>query len=98
LSIPSTSSTRKSPAPPSQPLQSSPANTLPTSVSSVSSDKDNKERITSPSPLGTANANVGGGVGVMGPAPPNTTKAVKRPATSVGSTGAEKRKKALKRL
>lgn len=98
LSIPSTSSTRKSPVPPSQPLQSSPANTLPTSVSSLSSDKDNKERITSPSPLGTANANVGGGAGGMGPPPPNTTKAVKRSATSACSTGAEKRKKALKRL
>jgi len=97
LSIPSTSSTRKSPAPPSQPLQSSPANTLPMSVSSTPNDKDNKERITSPSPLRTANANVGGGTG-MGPAPPNTTKAVKRSATSAGSTGAEKRKKALKRL
>jgi len=97
LSIPSTSSIRKSPAPPSQPLQSSPANTLPTSASSASSDKDNKERITSPSPLSTANANVAPGT-MMGVTPPNTSKAVKRPAASAGSAGAEKRKKALKRL
>jgi len=100
LSIPSTSSTRKSPAPPSQPLQSSPANTLPTStsLSSLPNDKDSKERLTSPSPLGTANANVGKGAGGMGPLPTPTTKAVKRSATSSGPTGAEKRKKALKRL
>lgn len=98
----STSSTRKSPAPPSQPLQSSPANTLPASTtsSSLSSDKDSsKERMPSPSPLGTANANVAGaGTGGMGPAPTPATKAVKRSAATSGSTGVEKRKKALKRL
>lgn len=60
-----------------------------------------KERITSP--LGTANANVGGGGTTitgsgMGPTPASTTKAIKRSAPTTGSTGAEKRKKALKRL
>ena len=53
----------------------------------------------SPSPLGTANANVvGAGTGGMGPAPTPATKAVKRSAATSGSTGVEKRKKALKRL
>ncbi|KAH7882199.1 ubiquitin-conjugating enzyme/RWD-like protein [Phlebopus sp. FC_14] len=93
LTIPPTSSPRKSasPAPPSQPLQSSPANTLPTSFSS-SSLSDGQDRVTSPSPLSTADSNVAG--------TPNTaaaTKAVKRSAAS-GTSGMEKRKKALKRL
>lgn len=62
-----------------------------------------KERYTSPSPLGTADANVGGKVGPvsMGMAGTPTlsgTKAVKRSATGGAATGAEKRKKALKRL
>jgi len=68
-----------------------------------------KERHPSPSPLGTADANVGNGgkprMGVgMGMA--STTgvggttgnKAIKRSATGSAATGAEKRKKALKRL
>ena len=67
-----------------------------------------KERHPSPSPLGTADANVGNGgkprmVG-MGMAPAagvggvSSNKAVKRSATGSAATGAEKRKKALKRL
>ena len=67
-----------------------------------------KERHPSPSPLGTADSNVGGGkpgmrVG-MGMASTTSmgtvtgTRAVKRAATSSVSTNAEKRKKALKRL
>ncbi|KAH9476784.1 Ubiquitin-conjugating enzyme E2 S [Psilocybe cubensis] len=69
--------------------------------------KDLKERHPSPSPLGTADANVGGkpgmGVGMgmastAGMAGITGTKAVKRAATNSATTGAEKRKKALKRL
>ncbi|KAF9228107.1 hypothetical protein BS17DRAFT_773065 [Gyrodon lividus] len=93
ITIASTSSPRKlaSPAPPSQPLQSSPANTLPSSYSSSScSSKDGKERLTSPSPLSTADSNVAGSLNAA-------SKAVKRSAAS-GATGMEKRKKALKRL
>ncbi|KAF8958585.1 ubiquitin-conjugating enzyme/RWD-like protein [Flammula alnicola] len=81
---------------------------------SLSSEKEGlgvgpqKDRYPSPSPLGTADANVGNGkpgmgVGIgmastagMGGA--TGTKAVKRAATGSGVTGAEKRKKALKRL
>jgi len=68
-----------------------------------------KERHPSPSPLGTADANVGNGgkprmgVGMgmastagVGGTPGN--KAIKRSATGSAATGAEKRKKALKRL
>jgi len=68
-----------------------------------------KERHPSPSPLGTADANVGNngkprmgmGMGMastagVGGVPGN--KAVKRSATGSAATGAEKRKKALKRL
>ncbi|KAG5644285.1 hypothetical protein DXG03_008771 [Asterophora parasitica] len=62
-----------------------------------------KERHASPSPLGTADANVGGKAGPvtmsMAATPAVTaTKAVKRAATGGAATGAEKRKKALKRL
>ncbi|RDB23816.1 Ubiquitin-conjugating enzyme E2 S-B [Hypsizygus marmoreus] len=62
-----------------------------------------KERHVSPSPLGTADANVGGlGATVAVGASPATavagTKAIKRAATGGAATGAEKRKKALKRL
>ncbi|GLB44243.1 putative ubiquitin-conjugating enzyme family protein [Lyophyllum shimeji] len=75
----------------------------------VSLDKEglmspNKERHTSPSPLSTADANVGGKagptVGMGMPTAPTVTgsKAVKRAATGGAATGAEKRKKALKRL
>ncbi|KAF8200303.1 ubiquitin-conjugating enzyme/RWD-like protein [Pholiota molesta] len=81
---------------------------------SLSSDKEGlsvgpqKERHPSPSPLGTADANVGGGkpgmgvgIGMASTAGMNGvtgTKAVKRAATGSGVSGAEKRKKALKRL
>ncbi|KAF7975960.1 hypothetical protein HWV62_13693 [Athelia sp. TMB] len=94
LTIPSATptSTRKSPAPVSQPLQSSSSNT----IKSVPSTLSEKEHV-APSPLGTSNANVGG-TASMGPAPAAATKAVKRSAATAGSTGAEKRKKALKRL
>lgn len=63
-----------------------------------------KERHVSPSPLGTADANVGGklaatvGVDIVATPTVSGTKAVKRAATGGGATGAEKRKKALKRL
>ncbi|TFK27280.1 hypothetical protein FA15DRAFT_666578 [Coprinopsis marcescibilis] len=81
--------------------------------SSLSAEKDmaKHERHPSPSPLGTADANVGtagkhasAGIG-MGVAPgtagiasANGSKAVKRAATNSVTTNAEKRKKALKRL
>ncbi|PPQ93492.1 hypothetical protein CVT25_005232 [Psilocybe cyanescens] len=76
---------------------------------SLGPQKDLKERHPSPSPLGTADANVGNGgkpgMGVgMGMASTagmggiTGTKAVKRAATNSAATGAEKRKKALKRL
>ncbi|PFH46499.1 hypothetical protein AMATHDRAFT_69658 [Amanita thiersii Skay4041] len=63
-----------------------------------------KERHLSPSPLSTADANVGGKpapgvtVAVSPPALLEGTKAVKRAATGGTTTNAEKRKKALKRL
>lgn len=91
IAIPSTS-TRKSVPPilPSQLLQSSPENTLQPSHSSTScSSKDGKERVTLPSPLSTADSNIG----TLG----TTSKAVKRTAAP-GTVGVEKRKKALKRL
>jgi len=100
LAVPTSS--RKSPSP-SQPLQASPSNTRPlptsTSTTSLSVDKDSKERHTSPSPLGIADSNVEGKVGAstMGAQTVQaSTKAVKRAAGA--GTGAEKRKKALKRL
>ncbi|KAF8063999.1 ubiquitin-conjugating enzyme/RWD-like protein [Lyophyllum atratum] len=88
--------TRKSasPAPPSK--------LLPSEKEGVASP--NKERHASPSPLSTADANVGGKAGPtvgmgMAVAPTLTgSKAVKRAATGGAATGAEKRKKALKRL
>ncbi|KDR78185.1 hypothetical protein GALMADRAFT_65407 [Galerina marginata CBS 339.88] len=67
-----------------------------------------KERHPSPSPLGTADANVGNGkpgmgVGIgmastAGMGGVTGTKSMKRAATGSAATGAEKRKKALKRL
>ena len=80
--------------------------------SALSSEKEGlnvggpqKERHPSPSPLGTADANVGnGGKPRMGMAPAagaggvSSNKAIKRSATGSAATGAEKRKKALKRL
>ncbi|KAF9545677.1 hypothetical protein CPC08DRAFT_745274 [Agrocybe pediades] len=96
LSIPTITRKSVSPAPPS----------LKSSV--VKEVGNGKERHPSPSPLGTADSNVGGGkpgMGVgLGMASTTTlggapgTKAVKRSATGSAPTGAEKRKKALKRL
>ncbi|KAF8128519.1 ubiquitin-conjugating enzyme/RWD-like protein [Mycena galopus ATCC 62051] len=58
-----------------------------------------KDRHISPSPLGTADANVGLSVGVVPASVASSgTKAVKRAATGGAQSGAEKRKKALKRL
>lgn len=58
-----------------------------------------KDRHISPSPLGTADANVSLGVPpANAPVPGTGTKAVKRAATGAATSGAEKRKKALKRL
>ncbi|KAH7922498.1 hypothetical protein BV22DRAFT_1106595 [Leucogyrophana mollusca] len=100
LPVPSSlSSPRKStsPSPPSQPLQESASNTLPSSLSSSSlSGKDGKDRVTSPSPLGTADSNVAGPANTSAAAAAAATKAVKRSAAP--GTGLEKRKKALKRL
>ena len=91
IAIPSTSSMQKSvPPTPSQPLQSSAENLLQPSYPSTScSVKDGKERVTSPSPLSTADSNVGTLAA--------NSKAVKRMAAP-GTVGVEKRKKALKRL
>ncbi|KAJ7191636.1 ubiquitin-conjugating enzyme/RWD-like protein [Mycena pura] len=104
--------TRKSaspaPPPPSQPqlhvlpLKSSPGSNLGEnegSLAVVGKDKD-RHNSPSPAPLGTADANVA--LGLVPPAVPAATapKAVtgKRAAAGGGASGAEKRKKALKRL
>ena len=84
-----------SPQPQSQPLQSSASNTM-TLLQTNIKEKE-KERHTSPAPLSTADANVG----TMKPLNAVLSvgnKAVKRSATGVPGNGAEKRKKALKRL
>ncbi|PCH42941.1 hypothetical protein WOLCODRAFT_138121 [Wolfiporia cocos MD-104 SS10] len=80
----------------SQPLKTSASNTMPTSTStgSVKGEATGKERLSSPSPLGTADSNIASAVNAV--APGAEAKAVKRTAT--GIMGAEKRKKALKRL
>jgi ubiquitin-conjugating enzyme E2 S len=104
--MPPVSRKSTSPAPVTRPLRSSPSNTLPSvmlGLTSPPADKDSKEGHTSPSPLSTADANVGAGTGPAGaglpPAiPASQKKAVKRAATGGGVTGVEKRKKALKRL
>jgi ubiquitin-conjugating enzyme E2 S len=91
--------TRKSasPAPPS------PAMKL-TEKGGIGLMNKDRERYASPSPLGPADANVGGkastpvSMNVVLAAPATSTKAVKRAATGGGATNAEKRKKALKRL
>ncbi|KAL4265526.1 ubiquitin-conjugating enzyme family protein [Pleurotus pulmonarius] len=94
---------KSSPAPPTH-------NESQNARKSLGPDKDgskDKERHVSPSPLSTADANVVGGAAAAvkssSAAPgeaalPQHTKAVKRAATSSAATGAEKRKKALKRL
>jgi ubiquitin-conjugating enzyme E2 S len=78
---------------------------LPQPKGTLSVEKDSmKERHPSPSPLSTANANVGGKaapgvtVSIAPLAVPEGKKAVKRAATGGGPTNAERRKKALKRL
>ncbi|KAI0351274.1 hypothetical protein OH77DRAFT_1506665 [Trametes cingulata] len=87
------------PSAPSQPLHPSTPNTYPSpttpSPANLSSEKgaSPKERLTSPSPLGTADSNIA----VKVPADASANKAVKRAAVSSGA-GGEKRKKALKRL
>jgi ubiquitin-conjugating enzyme E2 S len=98
--------TRKASSPVPVPVaQSLPLTSSPSKLEkeSLSSSTTNKERHTSPSPLSTADANVGRkttpGIGMgLVDAPAPTTKAVKRAATGGAATGAEKRKKALKRL
>ncbi|KAI0061289.1 hypothetical protein BV25DRAFT_1900522 [Artomyces pyxidatus] len=83
-----------SPTPPSQPLQQSASNTfsVSSSLSTLSTvGAKGKERLTSPSPLGTADSNVASIPAATAP------KAVKRGAAA-GVVGGEKRKKALKRL
>lgn len=96
--------TRKSASPPPASLKSS----LSSEKEGLNVSGSQKERHPSPSPLGTADANVGNGgkprvmgVGIAptagaGSLPAN--KAIKRSATGSAQTGAEKRKKALKRL
>jgi len=74
---------------------STPENTVPLQASTPNTfgteKVTGKERLTSPSPLGTADSNVAS----MNAAPPT---AVKRAAAVGGVAGGEKRKKALKRL
>jgi len=96
--------TRKSASPPPAPLKSS----LSLEKEGLNVSGSQKERHPSPSPLGTADANVenGGKPRIMGMGTASTAgvgglpvnKAIKRSATGSAQTGAEKRKKALKRL
>jgi len=82
------------------PLKSSPSNlSTSSSASSLASEKGtSKERMTSPSPLGTSDSNVAANNSHMGSGTHTSgTKATKRGAAA-GGGGAEKRKKALKRL
>jgi len=103
LVVPAISRKSTSPAPPSS-LKS-----LITDKGSLGiGPQKEKERHPSPSPLSTADANVGSGKPAMGVGMGMAstagmggvtgTKAVKRAATGSAATGAEKRKKALKRL
>jgi len=117
--LPASSSTTTCPAPPPMsrpPVSRKSASPGPQQMfmkSALSADKDalaaRHERHPSPSPLGTADANVvmrkvvpGVGMGMAhgasGAASGAGNKAVKRSATGSGATNAEKRKKALKRL
>ncbi|EIW74809.1 hypothetical protein CONPUDRAFT_66675 [Coniophora puteana RWD-64-598 SS2] len=87
-----------SPLPPlSQPLQSSPANTMSMAGGAPpgGASKNEKDRRTSPAPLGPADSNIAAGSGAGAAAA--SGKAIKRTAVG-GMTSAEKRKKALKRL
>jgi len=80
-----------SPVPHSQPFQQSASNTRAIAANTLVSLADEKVSArASPSPLGPADSNVT----TTAPAP----KATKRGAAAGGVTGAEKRKKALKRL
>ncbi|KAJ6542834.1 ubiquitin-conjugating enzyme/RWD-like protein [Mycena capillaripes] len=99
--------TRKSasPAPPPPQTHAIPLKSSPGSNAGHLGENDgaiglmSKDRHISPSPLGTADANVGLNVGVVPASVPQSgTKAVKRAATGGAASGAEKRKKALKRL
>lgn len=87
-----TSSSQKSTSPAPQPLKSSASN------QSLETPSNSKERHTSPSPLSTADANVNGGGKTVTTTNSGATKAVKRAAVGGAASGAEKRKKALKRL
>ncbi|KAI0632711.1 ubiquitin-conjugating enzyme/RWD-like protein [Trametes polyzona] len=94
----SSKTTSPTPTAPSQPLHPSTPNTYPSATSSptLSAEKNSsatKERLPSPSPLGTADSNIAVNVQTDAAA----TKAVKRSAVAAGA-GGEKRKKALKRL
>ncbi|KAF8637095.1 hypothetical protein AX17_003000 [Amanita inopinata Kibby_2008] len=87
------------------PIGSQKPNSISSNPKARPSEKEGlKDRHLSPTPLSTANANAGGKavpgmtVGVAPPIVPEGTKAVKRAATGGGTTNAEKRKKALKRL
>jgi ubiquitin-conjugating enzyme E2 S len=89
---------------PSTSSSSSSQNTAPT-ASTLESKPATKEPIKdSPAPLGTADSNVGGTKDVdvdttkSSAASAPAATAMKRAATGTGLTGAEKRKKALKRL
>ncbi|KAH9837890.1 ubiquitin-conjugating enzyme/RWD-like protein [Rhodofomes roseus] len=96
----SASATTENSAPVTYPLHASTPNTcsLSPSDSSLAGQKlTGKERLTSPAPLGTADSNVAGATAAVPAAAAAMTKAVKRAATG-GGAGAEKRKKALKRL
>lgn len=90
------SGTTENSAPATYPLHASTPNTCALTPSNSGEKPAGKERLTSPAPLGTADSNVAGATTAV-PAAAAATKAVKRAATG-GGAGAEKRKKALKRL
>ncbi|KAF9054072.1 ubiquitin-conjugating enzyme/RWD-like protein [Panaeolus papilionaceus] len=113
-STPSITTSVSSPRVPSTTSRKSASPGPQNALKSLPSDKEGlsahpqKERYPSPSPLSTADANVGTGgkpivVGLgmastAGVGGVTGTKAVKRAATNSATSGAEKRKKALKRL
>ena len=94
---PSSGSTK--PLSSSGPLQVSPSNGEDVGRENAGSKigGQNKDRHSSPAPLGPADSNVTPPQTVASSATVAATKAVKRTAAAAG-TGAEKRKKALKRL
>jgi len=83
----------------SGPLQLSPSNVEDTGRENAGSKLPNKDRHTSPAPLGPADSNIAQSQALASEnkAAVPATKAVKRTAAG-GSSGVEKRKKALKRL